>query len=207
MWRIGGGDRNLGDTGHRGDSLRCSWAVGDFTGAPMDESDVTGRSVGVVVEESVLVAEDAAGLLGRPSREGLTSWRLFFRDRVPGLVVARDAWVRESGRVGDGSREASGEGAADEDAEVPDVWEVNLEGQESVFGVIVAVLAVDSRDSVGTGVVWAALLVGSVEPFAAPAAGSMFACIRRFATKGRPSGGEEWRLVSGDGACQSVGVS
>jgi len=169
----------------------------------MDGSDVAGRRGGVVVEESVLVAEDAAGLLGRPSREGLTSWKLFFRDRVPGLVVARDACVRESGRVGDGSREASGEGAADEDAEVPEVCEVNLEGQESVLGVIVAVLAVDSRDSVGTGA-WAALLVGSVEPFAAPAAGPMFACIRGFATKGRPGGGEELRFVSGNGACQSV---
>jgi len=48
--------------------------VGDFTGAPNVGSDVTGRRVGVVVEESVLVVEDVVGLLaGLPTREGLTS--------------------------------------------------------------------------------------------------------------------------------------
>ena len=73
MWRIGGGDLSRGETGHRGDSLKCSWVVGDFTGAPNVESDVTGRRVGVVVEESVLVVEDVGLLAGLPSREGLTS--------------------------------------------------------------------------------------------------------------------------------------
>jgi hypothetical protein len=205
LCRIGGGDRSLGETGHRGDSRKCSWAAGDLTGAPRAGSVVTGSRVGVVVEERVLTAEGAVGMLGRPTREGLTSWRLFFRDLVPGFVEdARETFVRERGRVGDGSREANGEGAADEDAEALEVWVVNLDGHESVFGVIVAVLVVDSRDSVGNGV-WAALLgererLGSLEPFATLADLSIFACIQGFGGAGK----EEWRLVSSDGTCQSV---
>jgi hypothetical protein len=122
LWRMGGGDRNLGETGHLGDSLRCSWVVGDLTGAPMLGSDVAGRRVGVVEEERVLICEDSVGLLGLPTREGLTSWRLFFRDRVLGFVdEGRERLVRESGRVGDGSRETRGEAEADDDAETPEV--------------------------------------------------------------------------------------
>jgi len=109
----------------------------------------------VVVDDNVLaaVAEDDVGLLGRPTRDGLLSCRLFFRDLVPGLVdEARETFVRERGRVGDGSRETSGDGAAEEEVEAPEACETSLDGQESVLGVMVAVLAVDSRDKVvGSG--------------------------------------------------------
>lgn len=67
---------------------------------------------------------------------------------------AREVLVRccRGGRVGEGSREWRGEGAAEEEVdvvEVCEVCEVNFEGHESVFGVMVAVLEVDSRDNVG----------------------------------------------------------
>lgn len=74
LLRMGGGERSLGETGHLGDSLRCSWVVGDFTGALTVGSDVPGRRVGVVEDESILDAEDRVGLVGRADLAGLTSW-------------------------------------------------------------------------------------------------------------------------------------
>lgn len=81
---------------------------------------------------------------------------------------------------------------------MPEVWVVNLDGHESVFGVIVAVLVVDSRDNVGNGV-WAALLgererLASAEPFATPTDLSIFSCIHGFGPDWRQTE-EEWRLV------------
>lgn len=81
-----------------------------------------------------------------------------------------------------------------------------MDHESAVFGVIVAVLDVDSRDSGGKGV-WEALLgererEASGEPFAAPDDLSMFACIQGFGAGRRE--GEEWRLVSADGTCQGV---
>ena len=156
LLRIGGGDRNLGDTGHRGDSRRWSNAVGDFigTGALMFGSDMAGRRVGVFVDERILEVEveDVPELFGRVARGGLVSCRLFFRDLVPGFVdEARELAVRERGRVGDVSREGRGEGAADVGADGAqfEFCEVNLDGHESVLGVTVWMLDVDSRDSVG----------------------------------------------------------
>ena len=68
-----------------------------------------------------------------------------------------------------------------------------MEGQESVFGVIVAVLAVDSRESGGNE-------VASGEPFELLDDLSMFASIQGF--RDRPD--EERRFVSGDGTCQGL---
>lgn len=149
---IGGGDRNLGETGHRGDSLRCSNTVGDLTGtgALICGSDVAGRRVGVLLDESVLEVDEVAVLFGRVKREGLVSWRLFFRDLFPGVAdEPRELAVRERGRVGEGSREGSGDGAADVGADGAGFCELDLEGHESVLGVTVAMLDVDSRGSVG----------------------------------------------------------
>jgi hypothetical protein len=75
LWSIGGGERNLGETGHLGDSRRCSIVVGDLTGAPTLEvgSETDGSSVGVWVEDSVLDAGGGAELLGFESLEGLRS--------------------------------------------------------------------------------------------------------------------------------------
>lgn len=62
-WRMGGGDRSLGDTGHRGDSRICSMDVGDLTGAPALKlgSDIVGRRVGVVEEDKVFVVGGGGG--------------------------------------------------------------------------------------------------------------------------------------------------
>lgn len=68
-----------------------------------------------------------------------------------------------------------------------------MEGQESVFGVIVAVLAVDSRESGGNE-------AASGEPFEVLDDLSMFASIQGFQDRE----GEEWRLVSADGTCQGL---
>lgn len=158
LWRIGGGDRNLGEIGHLGDSRKCSMEVGDLTGcAPAFElgSGTEGSRIGVLREESVFAEVGGNGGLlfccGCPApREGLRSCWLFFRDRVvPALIDEACELVLCSGLVGEGSRDCSGDGAAEDAAEVADVWEVNFDGHESVLGVMVAVLAVDSRDSVG----------------------------------------------------------
>lgn len=97
---------------------------------------------------------------------------------MPGFADdVRDMLVLESGRVGEGSREASGEGAADDEVEVPEVCDANLEGHKSVLGVIVTVLDVDSRERVAYGAKEA--LLGdserepSGEPFAAPGNGEL----------------------------------
>ncbi len=131
-----------------------------MTGAETFASEAAGRSVGVVEDESVLDVGAKAGLLGRGVREGLSSCRLFLRDRDPGFVdEGLETCVLERGLVGEGSREANGEGAADEEVEVAEVCDNNFDCQVSVFGVIVAVLVVDSRDSGGSdGDDWAPLL-------------------------------------------------
>jgi hypothetical protein len=78
------------------------------------------------------------------------SWWLFFLERIPEFAdEAREEAVRESGLVGEGSRDARGDGAADDEVDVAEVCEANLEGPDSVIGVIVAVLAEDSREYVG----------------------------------------------------------
>ena len=64
----------------------------------------------------------------------------------------REVAVRDNGLVGEGSRDARGDGAADDEVDVADVWDVNLDGPDSVIGVIVAVLADDSREYVGFAV-------------------------------------------------------
>lgn len=126
---------------------------------------------------------------------------------MPGVVDdARDMLVLDSGRVGEGSLDANGDGAADDEVEAPDACEVSFDGHESVLGVIVAVLEVDSRDSGGNGA-WAALLgererAASGEPFATLDDLSMFARIQGL-FRGRPAG-EEWRLDSADGTCQGL---
>ena len=57
---MGGGDRRRGETGHLGESRRCSAWVGDLrgTGALMPGSLERGGSDGVVADERVLEAED-----------------------------------------------------------------------------------------------------------------------------------------------------
>lgn len=157
LWRMGGGDRNLGETGHRGDSRKCSMEVGDLTGGPTFElkSDPDGRRVGVLAEDKVLFAGTGAGLFCLASREGLISWKLPFLERIPALAdEARELAVRDKGLVGEGSRDVSGDGAADDEVDVLEVCDTSLEGAESVFWVIVAVLALaeDSRDGVGCAV-------------------------------------------------------
>jgi hypothetical protein len=153
LLRMGGGDRNLGETGHLGDSRRCSMVVGDLTGAPTFElkSDADGRSVGVLADDRVLDAGAGAGFACFADREGLRSCWLFFLERSPEFAdEVCEVAVRDSGLVGEGSREdGTGDGAADDEADVADAWEVNLEGPDSVIGVIVAVLAEDSRENVG----------------------------------------------------------
>ncbi|SPQ20891.1 a4b0aba0-6f85-418c-af19-db999d8721ff [Thermothielavioides terrestris] len=149
---MGGGDRNLGETGHLGDSRRCSIAVGDLTGAPtfVPRSDVDGRRVGVFAEDRFLDAGAGVGWLCLADREGLGSCWLFFRERIPEFAdEVREAVGRRKGLVGEGSRDARGDGAADEEEEGADVCDVNLDGPDSVIGVIVAVLAEDSRDKAG----------------------------------------------------------
>lgn len=204
----GGGDRSLGETGHRGDSRRRSWVVGDLTGALVLDSEAAGRRVGVVEEERVRTVEDRAGLAGRPAREGLRSVMLFFRDPGAGVVEeAREMLVLDKGRAGDGSREASGEGAAEDEAEWEDDVCETKRGHRSVLGVMVAVLEVDSRESVGRRV---GVLVGeSAEPFAALDDLSIVGCraCGRVGA-GRVKAREEWGHVGGRGrgrwrgACQ-----
>jgi hypothetical protein len=61
----------------------------------------------------------------------------------------REVAVRENGRVGEGSRDARGDGAAEDEVEVAEGCDVSLGGPDSVIGVTVAVLADESRESVG----------------------------------------------------------
>lgn len=159
LWRMGGGERRRGETGHLGDSRRCSIAVGDFIGAVTLEaldSEAEGRRVGVLADERVLEPGAGDGLAaGLAGREGLRSCWLFFLERMPELAdEVREVAVRERGRVGEGSREARGDWAAEDEVEADteaaaEGSEVNLEGPDSVMGVIVAVLAEDSRERAG----------------------------------------------------------
>ncbi len=157
-WRMGGGDRSLGETGHLGDSRRCSIAVGDLMGAPMlfeARSEADGRSVGVLADVSALDAGADAGagdwLACFVDREELRSCWLFFLERMPELAdEAREVATRDNGLVGEGSRDGRGDGAADDDeVDAADGCEANLDGPDSAMGVIVAVLAEDSREYVG----------------------------------------------------------
>jgi hypothetical protein len=64
----------------------------------------------------------------------------------------REVAVRGEGLVGEGSRDGRGDGAADDELDVAAVCEENLDGPDSVIGVIVAVLAEDWRENVGCAV-------------------------------------------------------
>ena len=133
----------------------------------MVASDVEGSSVGVEEAERVRCAEDA-GMLERPVRIGLLSCWLFFRDLVPGEPAAGtfDELVLIVGRMGDVSREGSGEPVADVDTEVaPETWDACLGGSESVLR---SDVLDDSRSGVGCAG-WA-LPVGGCRPRAAPSA-------------------------------------
>lgn len=80
LLRMGGGDRNRGETGHRGDSRRCSIVVGDLTETPPVEvrSDADGSSVGMLAVDRVLFPVAGAGLACPPDLVGLISCWLFF---------------------------------------------------------------------------------------------------------------------------------
>lgn len=114
-------------------------------------SEAAGRRAGVVADERILDEDGRAGVFGFACRAGLRSWWLFLRDLVPGFAEeALEVFVRESGLVGEGSRDGSGEGAADDVAvEATEGCDGSFEGHESVLGVIVTMLDVDSRDRAG----------------------------------------------------------
>lgn len=155
---MGGGDRNRGETGHRGESFKLSRFDGDFWGIDtLPAASVGGGRLGVVAEERVLVVGADVGPVDLVDRAGLGSCWLFFRDLVPGARGVFDL----AGRVGDGSREARGDGAADEAAELCEGCDVAclVDGHDSVRGV--TVLVVDSRERVGCE----ERLLASVEPF------------------------------------------
>jgi hypothetical protein len=85
----GGGDRNLGEMGHRGASFMGSPL---WVGVPrMVASEAEGSSAGVVEADSVRVACEV-GMLGRPGRDGdgLASAWLFLRDRLGSAPVEAD---------------------------------------------------------------------------------------------------------------------
>ncbi len=152
----GRSDRSLGETGHLGDSRRCSIAVGDLMRAHLmfeARSEADGRSVGVLADDSVLDAGADAGAgdwLAFADRGELRACWLFFLERMPELAdEAREVAPRDSGLVGEGSRDGRGDGAADDDEDAADGCEANLDGPDSAMGVIVAVLAEDSREYVG----------------------------------------------------------
>lgn len=147
LWRIGGGDRSRGETGHLGASLKFSTIVdGDFCGIDTSPLELAGAGrLGVVAAERVFVAGADVGPLDLVDRAGLRSCWLFLRDLLPGVLEVVDL----RGRVGDGSRDGRGDGAADEAAELCDGCDIPClaDGHDSVLGV--TVLVVDSRDSVG----------------------------------------------------------
>ncbi len=130
--------------------------MGDFIGAvtlEALESEADGRRVGVLADERVLEPGAGAGLpAGLAGRVGLRSCWLFLRERMPELAdEVREVAVRERGRVGEGSREGRGDWAAEDEVEAAAEGgsEVNLEVPDSTMGVIVAVLAEDSREKAG----------------------------------------------------------
>lgn len=149
LLRIGGGERNRGETGHRGASPSriLSRVVGDFWGINtlLLGSAGAGR-LGVVAAESVFEVLAKVGTPDLVDRAGLSSCWLFFRDPVP---EARGALDR-TGRAGDDSLEARGDGITEE---APEPWascDVCLvDGQDSVLVVGVTVLVVDTRENVG----------------------------------------------------------
>ena len=116
LLRTGGGDRNLGETGHLGVSLKFSTAVGDdFWGIDPLPLEVEGAgSLGVVAADRVLLEGAEVGPLDLKDRAGLRSCWLFLRDLVPGAEEA----VGLRGRDGEGSREGLGEGTVDDAAEL-----------------------------------------------------------------------------------------
>jgi hypothetical protein len=111
----GGGDRNLGETGQRGVSLMSEGREGFCgAGAFIVVSKETGCKVGVVAADSALcwAAADGGFVLVLAERTGLTSWLLFFLDRLEPVERA-DVPVLRAGRFGDDSLEGLGELAAD----------------------------------------------------------------------------------------------
>jgi len=108
----GGGDRSLGDTGHRGVSL-ISDVWGGFWGAGALRvgSEATGGKLGVEATDSALcVAAADRGLVDvLADREGLISWELFFL-ALPGPVTERlEVFALGCGRIGELSLDGIGE--------------------------------------------------------------------------------------------------
>jgi hypothetical protein len=107
----GGGDRSLGETGHRGGSLSSVVTDGFWgVGALIVGSEETGCRAGVVAADSRCCAAVEGGLVVvvLEARVGLTSLELFFRDR-PGPARGAEAFDLSDGRAGDDSREGMGE--------------------------------------------------------------------------------------------------
>jgi hypothetical protein len=92
LFRIGGGDRNRGETGHLGVSFRFSTIVEDnFWGIDTWLLELAGAGrLGVVAAERVLVAGAEVGPVDLIDRAGLVSCWLFFRDLVPCGLEAGD---------------------------------------------------------------------------------------------------------------------
>jgi len=137
LFSTGGGDRNLGDTGHRGASPGRSGATDGFwgTGVLTVESAGAGGRAGVLDADSVRGAP-GAGTVDRDGRDGLLSWVLFLRDLVPAVPVGAALAVFDlmGGRMGDESREAKGEAFVDVDAEgVPESCDAGLGGSVSAL--------------------------------------------------------------------------
>ena len=85
LLRIGGGDRNRGETGHRGVSFRFSTMVEEsFWGIDTLLLEVLGAGrLGVVDADNDLVAGTEVGPVDLIDRAGLVSCWLFLRDLVP----------------------------------------------------------------------------------------------------------------------------
>jgi hypothetical protein len=110
--------------------------VGDLTGAPTFElgSDPDGNSEGVLADDKAFDVGGGPGLFCFASRVGLRSCRLPFRERIPAFTDdVRELVVRGNALVGEGSRDVSGDGAADDDVDVAEACDVNFDGPESVF--------------------------------------------------------------------------
>jgi hypothetical protein len=115
---MGGGDRNLGDTGQRGVSLISGIAEGlRGTGALIVGSEVAGCKDGIDAADSArrVAAAEGGLVFVLAERDGLTSCELFFLDRL-GPVADRAVVVvfdLSDGRTGEDSREGFGELVAD----------------------------------------------------------------------------------------------
>lgn len=115
LGRFGGGERSRGETGHRGDSLRCSALMGDLKGpeATRVPSVTRGPNLGVDPAD-ILPADEAVCAVAFDIRVGLVSDGLDFRS-FGGTAGAEEAlweWERASGLSGEGSREVKGEDGA-----------------------------------------------------------------------------------------------